>query len=266
MEQIIDSRLLDLIDCWKDTIENLNGSYDSDWGMIKEFLMDAQYSYIRFGLMLDNIKANRWYQQSGEWIATFKEFCNQELGLTLWQANNYIDAAKVSNYLACIGFTILPQNYSQAVALIPLYDKEKEELPIGDRLGELWKNITESYSLSEITTFKIKLSIDPNWAEKQPVKLPKGISQKARKAASARGMTVQEYIQDLIDGDTDAIEDSPLNPSIEFTTAEIEAIEALDRIFATHRQPVKTPTLSDCIFAAVMDMYTGIQVLRSYLS
>ncbi len=104
-------------------------------------------------------------------------------------------------YLAQAGFDILPKNYSQAATLVKIYNQEVGYYEERPALERAWKNILATNDPTEITTYRINAEIDPDWDEKQSLKLPKALLDRAKKIAKSKGITVREYLTDLMDVD-----------------------------------------------------------------
>jgi hypothetical protein len=106
-------------------------------------LLSNQYAYIKFGLILEKFRNQCWWKRCSEKFQDFREFCQQKVKLNRWQVSNAIKSANVAMRLVFLGFSELPRNASQALALADLSL---------ERLGEVWGNITQdiahqSYSL-----------------------------------------------------------------------------------------------------------------------
>ncbi len=111
-------------------------------------------------------------------------------------------------YLANSGFDILPKNYSQASVLTKAKKLETgyyQEHPI---LEEIWSNLIANSESEKITASAIEKAIDPFYEQKQSLKLPKRLLARAKMQARAKGMTVEEYLDELMNGDVE-------DPSIE---------------------------------------------------
>jgi hypothetical protein len=204
----IESHLTHLITEWKIDILDLDCKDLNGWNEANRELAAAQYAYIKFGLILEKIRNECAYKYCEDKLKTFAQFCRQKLKLTVWQANSYIEAAATAMYLANSGFEILPKNYSQASVLTKakkLATGYYQEHPI---LEEIWSNLIANSESEKITASAIEKAIDPFYEQKQSLKLPKRILARAKMQARLKGMTVEEYLDELMNGDVE-------DPSIE---------------------------------------------------
>jgi hypothetical protein len=204
----IESHLVDLITEWKIDILDLDFKDLNGWNEANRELAAAQYAYIKFGLILQKIRNECAYKYCQDKLKTFAQFCRQKLKLTVWQANSYIEAAATAMYLANSGFDILPKNYSQASVLTKAKKLETgyyQEHPI---LEEIWSNLIANSESEKITASAIEKAIDPLFEQKQSLKLPKRLLARAKMQARAKGMTVEEYLDELMNGD---VEDSSID-------------------------------------------------------
>ncbi len=232
MDTINESSLLNIIDEWVNAAFDIDARQPTEWAELDEQLITTQYAYIKFGLLLERIRTNCFYKYAQVKLSTFKQFCTEKIRLTVWQANSYIQAAKVAVYLAQAGFEILPKNYSQAAALIKVYNSEVGYYQERPALIAAWENILAANTPTEITTYRINAEIDPDWAEKQSMKLPKVLLDRAKKMAKAKGITVGEYLTDLMDEDEEPDDICVVAP-IELSTEEVQILDDLDREFTT---------------------------------
>ncbi len=200
-------------------------------GWVRRTTRNDSIAYIKFGLLLERIRAKCFYKYAEAKLSSFKEFCTHQIRLTVWQANSYIQAAKVAVYLAQAGFDILPKNYSQAATLIKVYNQEVGYYEERPALEQAWKNILAANTPTEITTHRINAEIDPDWAEKQSQKLPKVLLDRANKIAKTKGITVREYLTDLMDGDE---EDDEIESviSLKLPDIDVQILDDLDLEFA----------------------------------
>ncbi len=232
MEITAECSLSNLVNGWLIEAFDTDARHPSEWAELDEQLATTQYAYIKFGLLLERIRAKCFYKYAEAQLSSFKDFCTEQIHLTVWQANSYIQAAKVAVYLAQAGFDILPKNYSQAATLIKVYNQEVGYYEERPALEQAWQNILAANTPTEITTHRINAEIDPNWAEKQAQFGSKVLLDRAKKIAKTKGLTVREYLTDLMDGDEeddDKIE-SVISP--ELSDADVQILDDLDLKFA----------------------------------
>jgi hypothetical protein len=199
----IESHLLDLIAEWKTDLFDLNFKEIDGWSDSNRELAASQYAYIKFGLILEKIRNESAYKYCEDKLKTFAQFCRQKLKLTVWQANSYIEAAATAMYLATAGFEILPKNYSQASVLTKAKKLETGYYQDHPILEEIWSNLIANSESEKITASAIEKAIDPLYEQKQTLKLPKRILARAKMQARQKGMTVEEYLDELMNGDVE---------------------------------------------------------------
>ncbi len=232
----IESHLTHPIAEWKTDLFDLNFKDLNGWSDSNRELAASQYAYIKFGLILEKIRNESAYKYCQDKLKTFAQFCRQKLKLTVWQANSYIEAAATAMYLANSGFEILPKNYSQASVLT-----KAKKLAIGyyqdhPILEQIWSNLIANSESEKITASAIEKAIDPLYEQKQSLKLPKRILARAKIQARLKGMTVEEYLDELMNGD---VEDRHIESDDEVAsqiTAEMSKI--VDEVELQWLQPI----------------------------
>lgn len=202
-ERSIESHLLDIIEEWKADLFDLNFKDIDGWNEGNRVVASAQYAYIKFGLILEKIRNECAYKYSADKLKTFAQFCRQKLKLTVWQANSYIEAADTAMYLADSGFEILPRNYSQAAVLTKAKKLETGYYQDHPMLEKIWRSLVANTASEKITANAIEKAIDPDYEEKQSLRLPKRLLSRAKIQARLRGITVEEYLDELMDADAD---------------------------------------------------------------
>lgn len=239
MEITAEFSLPSLVTGWLIEAFDTDARHPSEWAELDEQLATTQYANIKFGLLLERIRAKCSYKYAKAKLSSFKDFCTQKIHLTVWQANSYIQAAKVAVYLAQAGFDILPKNYSQAATLVKVYNQEVGYYEERPALERAWKNILAANVPTEITTDRINAEIDPDWAEKRSSKLPKTLLDRAKKIAQAKGLTVREYLTDLMDGDeeTEEIESAI---TLELSDADVQVLDDLDLGFSALSEQISS--------------------------
>jgi hypothetical protein len=223
-ELSIENHLLDLIEEWKDDLFDLNFKDVDGWSDANRILASAQYAYIKFGLILEKIRNECAYKYCEDKLKTFAQFCRQKLKLTVWQANSYIEAADTAMYLSNSGFEILPRNYSQAAVLTKAKKLETGYYQDHPMLKQIWGTLVANTAAEKITANAIEKAIDPDYEEKQSLRLPKRLLARAKIQARLKGITVEEYLDELMDADAD--EGRPVDPS-QFTP---EMSQILDEV------------------------------------
>jgi hypothetical protein len=209
-ELSIESHLLDLIEEWKADLFDLNFKDVDGWSDANRALASAQYAYIKFGLILEKIRNECAYKYCEDKLKTFAQFCRQKLKLTVWQANSYIEAADTAMYLADSGFEVLPKNYSQAAVLTKAKKLETGYYQDHPMLEQIWGTLVANTASEKITAKAIEKAINPDYDEKQSLRLPKRLLARAKIQARLKGITVEEYLDELMDADAD--EGCSVNP------------------------------------------------------
>ena len=118
-----------------------------------------------------------------------------------------------------MGFEELPRNASQALKLSGLSI---------ERLGEVWENVLKKCQGHKITADAIAQEIDPDaQPAKSSILLPVGIADKLHKEAVMRGISVAEYIQELMD--LEQAEGEVVEPTASASDIDDEITDLLDR-------------------------------------
>ncbi len=185
-------------------------------------LLTNQYAYIKFGLILEKVRNQSWWQRCVEKFSNFRQFCEQKINLTIWQVNNAIKSAKVAQELVFLGFEQLPKNASQALKLADLSL---------DRLGEVWGNVIKNTQGHKITADAIEREICPDKvAISETLRLPTHIADALRQQAIERGLTLNEYLGQIANGES--VDEGVAVSSIEVPSEdESKVLDSLDRQF-----------------------------------
>jgi hypothetical protein len=182
------------------SLENLVGEFQIDVsylcpGEIEQAeyeLFANQYAYIKFGLILEKFRNQSWWKRCHEKFTDFKDFCKRKVNLSRWQVVNAIKSANVAIRLVFLGFSDLPRNASQALAMADLSL---------ERLGEVWGNITHNLAHHQITTDKIKREINPDAVPvASTIRIPTALLGRLREQAQNVGLTMNQYLEQLADG------------------------------------------------------------------
>ena len=132
------------------------------------------------------------------------------------------------------------------MSLKKVYDAEVGYYGDRPKLDQAWANLTNHYKPHEITANKIHAEINPNWADNQPAKVSKIITDRAIKNAAERGMDLNEYLDDLMNAEEyDAQPDPEVHqPDPELDSPEVMAmLDDLDRQFAAKKSRPPQPTV-----------------------
>ena len=253
------SNITDTIDRWQIEIADLDGRESSEWEDLDRYLNESQYSYIRLGLLLEKIR-NKCYWKYAK-FKSFADWCKRRMDLTIWQANSYIQSAKVAIYLANAGYSKIPRNFSQASSLIPTFEAEVDYYQSRPQLEKVWETVCQ---LPKITANAIKRIINPDAIEPQSTKLPKHLREIAAKQAKRKGMSLDEYLEDLILQDEYQDEIATDDPSEIITAPDPELGKVVDRLERGWRE-VNLIDRSVDAFDRLMDNLIGNYIPRVQL-
>jgi hypothetical protein len=203
----------DEIDCWRRR-QAVRVEYE---------LFANQYAYIKFGLILEQFRNKSWWKRCQEQFQDFREFCKQKVNLSRWQVVNAIKSANVAVKLVFLGYSDLPRNAYQALALADLSL---------ERLSVVWGEILERLMPHQITTDVIKREINPDLAGlASTIRIPTVLLEQLRQQAGDLGLTLNEYLAQLTDGQSPdggrEVETEPL------TEEEIACIDRLESEWAS---------------------------------
>lgn len=177
----------DLIELFQDEVLDVHKSEVDDW---EADLMISQYSYVKFGLLLEQVRNGSWWNRCKEKFYDFRQFCQKKINLNIWQVANAIKSAKVAVNLAFLGFEEFPRNASQALKLA--------DLSI-DRLGEVWGNILKKCEGHKITADAIAKEINPEvQSVNATIRIPVTLLDKLQQQAIDCEMTLDEYLEMLV--------------------------------------------------------------------
>jgi hypothetical protein len=144
-------------------------------------------SFVRTGLAAFKVKTLKLYKKQ---YRSFKEFCNQALGVTHWQINRVIQASRTVLELIHNGFEILPKNEAQCRELSNY---------VGSELVRVWGEITAQIPPHQITARTIREylhSEEEIESETATIQLPKKLYAKIFGLAVDAGMSIVELLED----------------------------------------------------------------------
>lgn len=210
----------DLLEIFQDEID-----YDcdkSDIIGIENELIKSQYSYIKFGMIVEKIRNGNLWNRCVEKFTSFKQFCIEKIRMNSWQCLDSIASSKVAQSLAFMGYEDLPRNASQAFVLSKL-DNEQ--------LDSVWQAVLDA---SEGKRHKITASMIESIAypDKVPatasLKIPTALNNEIHREAIENNMSVAKYLENLIKGDivADNGECTPVDVNMDDILAETLADEA----------------------------------------
>ena len=142
-------------------------------------------SFVRTGLLAFKVKVLKLYRDG---YRSFKDFCEQALGLTHWQINRTIEAARVVIELAQDGFDVLPKNEAQARPLTKF---------TGDDLCANWQTILNTTKEYKITGSVIAETLGMEVTNKS-LRLPPEVYYELQDIALQEGMSITELLKAVI--------------------------------------------------------------------
>lgn len=172
-------------------------------------------SFVRTGLLAYKVKISKLYRRVHK---NFKTFCEKTLGISHWQINRKIEAARVVIELAQAGFTVLPTCEAQARPFTKLY---------GAELCNKWKTVVDSLEPHTITSNQINevLGVETKTAS---LRLPKKLYEQIRRKALDMGLSIEQLLNIMFEDEqkTSTVEREVLTKWEEdlksFTNCEVE--------------------------------------------
>ena len=95
-------------------------------------------------------------------------------------------------------------NYSQAAVLTKAKKLETGYYQDHPMLEQIWGTLVANTAAEKITANAIEKAIDPDYEEKQSLRLPKRLLDRAKIQARLKGITVEEYLDELMNGDAES--------------------------------------------------------------
>ena len=142
-------------------------------------------SFVRTGLLAFKVKVLKLYREG---YRTFKDFCEQAIGITHWQVNRMIEAARVVIELAQDGFDVLPKNEAQARPLAKF---------TGADLLANWQRVLDTTKEYKITGSRIAETLGMDVTSKL-LRLPPEVYYELQTQALSEGMSVAELLKAIL--------------------------------------------------------------------
>ncbi|AFY94637.1 hypothetical protein [Chamaesiphon minutus] len=189
---------------WDDAISSLTQfefDLDDDLGgglgdflSLDELAKDNLFGFVRVGIAADRIRKRKLWQ-CAKIYKDWNDYCTKGLGKTAWYINRTIDAANVVMTLISAGFKILPTCEAQCRPLVKL-------LGVGlDAIADVWTKVVSAFTPDKITAGKILAIAEPDRADNQQSKIDRQLVDKLAERAKQRGMTLNEYLEEMLDED-----------------------------------------------------------------
>ncbi len=158
---------------------------DFDLGVVINEIKNNTLSFVRTGLLAFKVKVLKLYREG---YRTFKDFCEQAIGITHWQVNRTIEAARVVIELAQNGFKILPKNEAQARPLAKF---------TGADLLANWQTVLDTTKEYKITGSRIAETLGMDVTSKL-LRLPPEVYYELQTQALSEGMSVAELLKAIL--------------------------------------------------------------------
>jgi hypothetical protein len=189
-----DDAIQELIDYATELEDQIEG--DFNLGSLVFEIRNNTLSFVRTGLIAFKIKALKLYKNQ---FGSFRSFCTEALGVTHWQINRTIQAARTVLELIHNGFEILPRNEAQCRELSQY---------VGSELVRVWAEITSEIPAHKITANSIHEYLNPEEEieeENTTVKLPRKLYSCIFSLAVDAGMSIVELLEDTFIGHVEPV-------------------------------------------------------------
>lgn len=189
-----DNVLQDLVDYGIGLEDQIEGDFDLDYLVFE--IRSNTLSFVRTGLAAFKIKALKLYKNQ---FGSFRSFCTEALGVTHWQINRTIQAARTVLELIHNGFEILPRNEAQCRELSQY---------VGSELVRVWREITTEFPPHKITARSIHEYLNPAEEieeEDTTIKLPRKLYSYILDLAIDAGMSIVELLEDTFIGHVEPV-------------------------------------------------------------
>lgn len=166
--------------------ESLAGDFD-----LKTVITEIKsqvLSFVRTGLLAYKVKVFKLYRNVHK---NFRVFCEKALGVSHWQINRTIEAARVVLELAQAGFSVLPTCEAQARPLNKLH---------GAELYAKWKMVVNSLEPHTITSNRINEVLGVETKAKS-LRLPKELYEQLKNRALELGLSIEEFLHLVLNED-----------------------------------------------------------------
>ena len=165
--------------------------------------------WIKAGIVAGEMKLKSLWKYSDQGFKNFADYCQRGLGRSSWYIDRIIDAAKLVTTLASFGFETLPNCEAQARPLVKAFKLSAENAIT------LWDSVLKEHQPENITAARVAAIADPNFEQKQLATPSKIAIDRIRKLADREGISVDEFLNNLMDGYEDE------GSSIELTPVEV---------------------------------------------
>ncbi len=162
-----------------------------DLGSLLFQIKDNSLGFLKNGMIAFKIKSLKLYKGVSR---TFKQFCQEQLGYSVWQVNRLIVAAKVCIELIAAGFEILPKCEAQARELRSCCETENE-------LVWAWRSVLDNIEPHKITAKSIREHLKPDEEKDEPdtekIEVSQNLFATMHYYASNAKMTVVQLLEEI---------------------------------------------------------------------
>ena len=189
----------DVIQELVDYAQYLNNRIEGDFNLdaVTSSMREYSFAFVRKGLLAFKIKAFKLYKSQ---FNSFEQFCKQALGVTHWQINRTIIAARVVLELINHGFEVLPQNEAQCRELSKY---------VGSELVRVWESVIAEIPPHRITAKSIEEFLHPETEideeETTVIKLPNKLYVYIWKEALDRGLSIVGLLRETFMPDVEPV-------------------------------------------------------------
>jgi hypothetical protein len=159
-----------------------------DIDSVTKEIQDGLYSWYEIGLKAWKVKLYRSWRDI---CKSFRQYCEEKIGVTVSALNGKIRAARVINLLIADGFTRFPnsQSVAQALSIVPIAD-----------LSVVWQKIINRYPDHEISLERVKAMIPGATKEPQTkgVRLSLDLYDSLREAAAQAQLSPQRLLNQIV--------------------------------------------------------------------
>ena len=182
-------QIQELVQLAYDLEDRLSGDFNLDFLLFQIF--DNSLAFVKTGLIMFKIKSLKLYSGIS---GTFKQFCQEKLGYSVWQVNRGIQAARVVMTLVAAGFDQVPKNEAQCRTLRSCCENEEE-------LVLAWQSVVDNIEPHKITAKSIKAHLKPEQECEPPktekIEVPHNLFETIYRNAVLAQMTVVQLLHEI---------------------------------------------------------------------
>ncbi|MEG5044631.1 hypothetical protein [Microcoleus sp. B4-C1] len=204
----------------------------NDIAVLTQRIKRSFLDYVRQGIMLHAVCRYRLYKRQ---YHDFAEYCKLALGRSHFYCKKIIQAAQICLRLIKAKFKVLPTSVSQALPLLKFAKVDE----YGDsELQDKWQTVIDGFPPQLITVAKIQEVLDENPEDRAKQVRIKGKAYKLlQEKAVAAGMSVSEYLEYLIGGESVPEDDLSNDEEEDFSTVPLDE-QTVDVEYTSHQQAI----------------------------